>query len=837
MARLHEWMFYELMWRVWTTGTPYPVPWWIQQYFRHWSDTYDSGLFESKEAAFASNANFRYWNMIGVKDHHQESLIGQAGEIEPVYDKYSLVFFLFDKSNHKLFFPQFPAEDVHSSLDQSMEDGYLPIVKTLYRPKSNLEVEATALATVFGSDNKSVVLADYLVRYSGTTVPNNLVFYLAVMPAGPSGFQRHDKAGRYVGDRRIGQLMFDPDHQLVTINAANGPLFNKSADFFGLYGNGFSEDPNHYVQYNPFVDLAQRGHLNQFAYAEDHIAGLCCGVFGWDLHFSDTEAEFHLEVKLPVDDYRGLDELIALNLADGQSMTKANKSFWENKLTQTGTQFELSDPIAHLNHLYRLCRANLLILADNGQIHPGPTIYDDFWIRDSSIEGIAMAQAGDKNLAATQFGVHYPGKFNLNSDWIGPVNTYVFFGGHHEKHDREWDSNGQALWAIGRFDRINHPFNGFGSGMYYPYILLGARWLQQNRTQYGLLHSGWSAEHIGDKDKPHYWDDLWGISGLYEAARLAERIGARETGEIWNIYADLRNATIDSIRWVLGEQARMGSWETFVPTGPADVNRLDSTMIGLLAYFHPCRLYMGKKLGNDIDYAARMTLETIWGHFIENGGFRHDAAWNCYGPYLTLQLAHAFLLTGDKTRMKICLEWSVENAAYSKVSRYPSQQQWEVVQGAWNEQHAYPISSDFAKFPNGSWYMGDIPHGWAAAEYLTLLRDMLFFEADEDNQPHIYIAPGLVQEWLVDNQTIGVNDAPTIFGDNFSFRLIHHQTSRRIELEILQHPRADVDYRFPFPLDKQLARIEFDGQQSTTSSANMLITVPAGTNKIVIQYN
>jgi hypothetical protein len=73
----------------------------------------------------------------------------------------------------------------------------------------------------------------------------------------------------------------------------------------------------------------------------------------------------------------------------------------------------------------------------------------------------------------------------------------------------------------------------------------------------------------------------------------------------------LRAATVDSILWVLDEQARRGHWETFIPTGPGDVGRLDSTMIGLLAYFHPCRLYMGNKLAYDIDWAARMTLETI----------------------------------------------------------------------------------------------------------------------------------------------------------------------------------------------------------------------------------
>ncbi|MGB8697850.1 MAG: hypothetical protein WCD18_00390, partial [Thermosynechococcaceae cyanobacterium] len=82
MPQAYQQMFYELQWRAKARGN-YPLPWWVQQYFRHWPDSYDGGLFDSKEASFASNANYRYWNMIGVKDRHEESLIGQSGEITP----------------------------------------------------------------------------------------------------------------------------------------------------------------------------------------------------------------------------------------------------------------------------------------------------------------------------------------------------------------------------------------------------------------------------------------------------------------------------------------------------------------------------------------------------------------------------------------------------------------------------------------------------------------------------------------------------------------------------------------------------------------------------------
>src|SRR6266702_2950039 len=126
----HEWMFYEFMWRIQAQGRALPLPWWVQQYFRRWTNVFDAGLFDTKEGAFASNANYRYWSMIGVKDAPQECLVGQAGEIEPVYDEYALGFFLFDPATRRLDFPQFPMANVASPLRQQMENGYLPTIIT-----------------------------------------------------------------------------------------------------------------------------------------------------------------------------------------------------------------------------------------------------------------------------------------------------------------------------------------------------------------------------------------------------------------------------------------------------------------------------------------------------------------------------------------------------------------------------------------------------------------------------------------------------------------------------------------------------------------------------------
>ena len=834
MAETHEWMFYEVTWRQWAQRGAYPVPWWCQQYFRAWSDDYDSGLFPSKEAAFASNADYRYWHMIGVKDHHQESLIGQAGEVEPVYDNYAVGFSLFDPANRGLHLPQFPRAGGNGRpLEQGFEGGRLPILRTIHRPPLPLEVTQEAHATTLGIRQRGLVLLRLWVRATAASPP--IWLCLAVAPAGPTGFQRHDKAGRYTSDKRIGLMTYDPARRLVEINGKWGPIFAAAPSQMGLYGNeGRSYDPDHYLDHSPYRDLAQTGALNGRQVATDHVAGLCTGMFAWQVPALAAGGFFGIDIYLPVDDYRG-DDIDDFHAADPNALAANNRAYWTAKLDGAGAQPSFPAQVGHLGDLFRLCRADLLILSDQGQIHPGPTIYDSFWVRDSSVEGIACALAGDTELPRVQFGTHYPTVFHRQHQHWGPVDLHGFFGGEHEKNDHEWDSNGQALWAIGRLDRILGAGAGFGLGLYWPYVLEGARWLRDNRSPYGLLHSGWSAEHIGDKHQPHYWDDLWGLAGLWEAARLATRIDAHETQELWDAYDSLRRATSDSIRWVLSEQRRRGHWETFIPTGPGDVGRLDSTMIGALAYFHPCRLYMGAKLGEDIDHAFRMTLETIWGHFMD-GGFRHDSAWHSYGPYLGLQLAHAFLLIGDVERMDRLLAWSVGNAGYARIARnsgHPGDF-WDVALGAWNEQHCYPIAKDFGEIPRRWWYMGDIPHGWASAELILLLRDILFFEAGEDSgSPHIYLAPGVMPHWLADGDSIGVAAAPTALGGSFGYRLTLDASAREVRIMISQTPAANTWYIYPCRFGQP---VQATGNAGAVQIVGRDVHLPAGTTSATIGF-
>jgi hypothetical protein len=378
------------------------------------------------------------------------------------------------------------------------------------------------------------------------------------------------------------------------------------------------DNPDHYLAANPFAALAAGGPLNGATDASDRRAGLCSAAFLWPFDVSGGQ-DFELDFWLPVDDFRGANDFADLTAEPADNFEGANDTFWRQKLDASGMQATLPPVVDHLWAQYRSSRADLHISRTTAPSTPG---------RRSTTRSGSATRASRRSPARWPVMTGWRAPSSAAATWrcsrraggrIGPAAEFGFFGGEHEQNDREWDANGEALWAFGKFDRIQGAATAFGSKVYWPYVLQGARWIRDNRSPDGILHRGWSAEHLGDKDQPHYWDDLWGLAGLYDAARIAERIGANEVAELWGAFDSLKAATTASIRWVLGQQRNEGQWETYVPSGPGRDRGLYSTIIGAAAYFHPTRLHYGAKLGADIDMAFRLTLDTIWSHFVEGG--------------------------------------------------------------------------------------------------------------------------------------------------------------------------------------------------------------------------
>jgi hypothetical protein len=132
--------------------------------------------------------------------------------------------------------------------------------------------------------------------------------------------------------------------------------------------------------------------------------------------------------------------------------------------------------------------------------------------------------------------------------------------------------------------------------------------------------------------------------------------------------------------------------------------------------------------------------------------------------------------------------------------------------------------------------MGDIPHGWAAAEFQLLMRDICFFESAEDDDPHVYLAPGVLPHWLGGGTEVRVRDAPTVFGARFGFVLSHDVGARTVTIDIEQSLPPHVRYVHPFRLGN-LTRVVVDGVDHPVAGGGVVdVALPGGMQRAVLTY-
>jgi hypothetical protein len=396
---------------------------------------------------------------------------------------------------------------------------------------------------------------------------------------------------------------------------------------------------------------------------------------------------------------------------------------WQSQ-SDRGLRLELPDE--RLAAAVDANRRFLLLLHDGDEITPGPSTYHRFWFRDAAYLLTALDHYGYHDEVA-QVLRSYPGRQHADG---------FFFS-----QRKEWDANGAALhalvqhWRLTRDAALVEPMVG-------P-IAKGVHWIDRKRhagkanrndpALRGLLPAGVSAEHLGPFDY-FYWDDFWGVAGLRaggellravhqdEAAAAAERFAA----SMWD---DLER----SLELTAG---RLGT--VAIPAGPR--RRIDSGAIGSLVACAPLDLLApdDPRIAATVDVIRqRFMLDTVPAaqEGAADGGraFFQGISHTGLGTYLTLQLAAVELRAGDR-RCLDRLTWMLDAATPT----------W-----TWPE-------AIHPRLDGGC--MGDGHHGWAAAELLNFVRDLLVRE----------VAGGVALASLVPDAWYGqgweVHDAPTAAG-------------------------------------------------------------------------
>jgi hypothetical protein len=508
--------------------------------------------------------------------------------------------------------------------------------------------------------------------------------------------------------------------------------------------------------------LAAAGAISDFQAAQDG-SGLAELALVYDLHLGQGEQR-SLSFGAPI-------AVGTQPKASGNPTSTLGR--WRELLHPNGIQ--LSD--SRVTDAYYASLAYILMSRDGGALHPGPSLHDAFWYRDSAYMLTALERGGQ--LGAARDLLPALTRFQT-ADGELPANVSTHRQVGHPRGAPEWDSQGQGIHALVEYARFSRDQTWLKAQ--WPAIDRAASWLEQLIGPDGLLPAGASAEDLGPADQQHFWDDFWGAIGLRDAAYAAGVAGdSARSSKLTSEANALLQATMAAGQPALSQQPTFPNGPSSFGT-PADARGSSPAV------------WPGQLWTKDL---ARTQLQGYFQRWVQpyGGAFKHEA--NNFWPFGALEIAHASLFAGLPDQARQILNWQLDHPTGKGV--------W-----AWGDQ----VNEDGSQL-----LVGDMPHGWVAAEYVSLVRDMLLYESSNTLQ----LAAGVGQDWLADGQTVAVKDLPTYFGA-ISYQLRRSGSTITLDLQASSPPPGGYDLFLPYQV------ISVDGQPSSATP----IHVAPGTKHLVV---
>ncbi len=370
---------------------------------------------------------------------------------------------------------------------------------------------------------------------------------------------------------------------------------------------------------------------------------------------------------------------------------------WPDALRGTAA-LKVADP--QVQFLYDTAVRTMLLLSAEDLV-PGPYTYRRFWFRDACLMLHPMLAIGLVDRAKRVL-AGFPGKQQHN--------------GYFLSQEGEWDSNGQVLWIAARYAAMTG--KELGAEMEEA-LRKGVRWLAKKRLEKdeprgtkGLLPAGFSAEHLGPNDY-YYWDDFWAWGGLQAIATHWRRTGStglREAEELAEAYRQAIEASLAGNP----PKRSLGA----MPAAPG--RRMDAGAIGSMVADYPLQLYPPGE--------ARLmkTTEFLMERCFQRGGFFQEMIHSGVNAYLTLDLAQTLLRAGDPRFGDLIRRVA---ALASPTGQWP--------------EAIHPLTLGGC--------MGDGQHGWAAAEWVMMIRNCFVREEGDE----LVIGSGILPEWIGEGTSYG----------------------------------------------------------------------------------
>jgi hypothetical protein len=300
----------------------------------------------------------------------------------------------------------------------------------------------------------------------------------------------------------------------------------------------------------------------------------------------------------------------------------------------------------------------------------------------------------------------------------------------------------------------------------------------------GLVPESISHEGYAKQAVHSYWDDLFALAGLADAAELAGVIGdATRAARFAAAHDGLARDLAASVRRVIADRG--------IEHVPASVE---------LADFDPTSTAIAVTVAEAEALLPPAALARTFGRYTEEiARWRGGApARDAYTPY-EARNAEALVRLGRR-------EEAFEVLRFVLDGRRPAG--WNV----WPEVIATDRSA-----PR---FLGDMPHGWGGATFVRAVRTMLAYEHRRDQA--LVVAAGVPDAWLAHPSGVAVRDLPTHWGP-LGYRLRRAGTRRlRMDLAAGVHVPPGGIVVAP-PLRAPLARVRVNGRAVPAGEAGTVV--------------
>lgn len=452
---------------------------------------------------------------------------------------------------------------------------------------------------------------------------------------------------------------------------------------------------------------------------------------------------------------------------------------WASK---TAEGIEISIPDKRLEKAFKTNVSFMLLFHDGKSITPGPFNYHNFWFRDASYLLQALLKSGfyeeTKEVLQT-----YPSRQRLDGFFFSQMT--------------EWDSNGEAIWIIAEYYRVTKDIVLLRKLI--PSVYNGAKWITKKlketykeKSPYtGIMPLGLSAEHFG-ANGVYYWDDYWSLKGLQDAKFLIEQVPEEK------LETKFIEKAIEKLKKDLDESLKFAAQKEGKPCLPISPDRyIDSGAIGSLAALYPLYLF------DPYDERLENTVEMLRERCFTNGAFFHDINHSGHGTYLNAHIAQYYVSRRDQKALDL-VYWLLDKAT-----------------------NTFTWPESIHPFTFGG-VVGDGHHGWAAADFLMIVRNMLILEEKDK----LILTPVIPPDWLHLFEEIKMKKAPTHFG-KVSFKyLVTKENELEISLNCEFHtPPKSIEINLPV----QILKTEINGCDQEINSKSFLVS--PDTNKIKVYFS